>query len=108
MDKVEYLELARKNEDLIINAIKTFHPYFRTHFPDVITAQSAELACSIARSEIKSTTNKNPIDKFLSYNTNDVMSIANEVWFGMPESMESRNHPAFFLICDLAEGYDYV
>lgn len=35
-----------------------------------------------------------------------IVGLLNEVWFGMPESMDSREAPGFGILCDLcSEGY---
>lgn len=109
-DKAEFLTKARENEELMKMAIHSFHPYyvdpdFDTAFSGEITAQRAEDACAVVRREIKRQTTEDPIKQYLEYDADIIVSIANAVWFGMPESMESRNHPAFGIVCELAEGY---
>ena len=108
--KASYLDLARQNQELMKMAIHSFHPYyvdpdFGTAFSGEITAQRAEDACAVVRREIKRQTTEDPVKQYLEYDADVIVSIANAVWFGMPESMESRNHPAFGIVCELAEGY---
>lgn len=109
MNKEQYLEMAKENEDLMVRAIQEFHPYYAKadfihEFP--ITAKAAEVACEAIRGEIKQATLVDPVVRYKEYDANAIQMIANDVWFGMPESSSSRSHPAFYMICELAQGYE--
>lgn len=109
MNQQEYIEFAKKNEVEMISAIRVFHPYHRDlDRPNKITAKAAEAACETIRQEIRQETqyDTDPVTQYKQYDADAIVSIANAVWFGMPESFESRSHPAFGIICDLAEGYE--
>lgn len=100
-----YLSVARKNETLMIAAIREFHPYYATSYGGDITAPAAEAACAAVREQIKREVTEDPVVGYKQYQADKVMRIANEVWFGMPESSSVRNHSAFPVVCELAEGY---
>ena len=107
MNKTEYINFARKNEAEMKSAIYTFHPYFAegSNADYNISAPAAETACKVVRKQIKDETIESPIKQYLEYDADTIMSIANAVWFGMPESSSVRNHSAFAVVCELAEGY---
>lgn len=89
-----------------------FHPsskqYGKIKLP--ITAQCAEAACEDARKIIKGGIKQNPVDMFDVYlETKDIRmpTLLNEVWFGIPESMDAHSLLGFRVLCDLcSEGFD--
>lgn len=106
MNKEQFVEYAKENEKVMLDAIRTFHPFYcNGSIEGEITAKQAEIFLDGLRAEI-SREGKDPVAQFKKYDADIIQNIANQVWIGMPESMESRNHPAFNLICNLAEGYD--
>jgi len=102
----KYLEVARSNEDVMIAAIREFHPYYSNHRHNGnITAKAEEEACVIVRKQIKKEVTEDPVVGYRQYEADKIMRIAGEVWFGMPESSSIRNHTSFWVCCELAEGY---
>ena len=103
----KYIALARENESLMIAAIREFHPYYvaKAVYNEPITAPAAEAACAMIREQIKAEVTEDPVVGYKQYQADKVMRIANEVWYGMPESSSVRNHSAFAVVCELAEGY---
>jgi len=109
MNAQELIEYAKANEQAMVQAIKTFHPYYRDlDRLNRISAPKAEILCEEIRQEIKedSQFDTDPVAQYKMYNPDTIVQLANSVWFGMPESFESRSHPAFYTICNLAEGYE--
>ena len=102
-----YLSVARENEALMIASIREFHPYYvaKAVYNEFITAPAAELACAVVREQIKTEVTEDPVVGYKQYQADKVMRIANEVWYGIPESSSVRNHSAFDVVCELAEGY---
>lgn len=92
------------------NLTEQFHPFYRKSHKYPITAGNAEQACQGIREKIASAAqDEDPIDKLLKAKENrdhtTIMSIFNQVWFGMPESESVRYLPGFFQMCDLLADY---
>ncbi len=105
----KYLAFALDNEEVMIAAIREFHPYYAdsnySQSDYEITAQAAEAACQVIRSQITDSVKEDPVAAYKEYQADKIVGIANAVWFGMPESSSIRNHSAFPVVCELAEGY---
>lgn len=102
----EYLELLLNNFSQINYLVSQYHPYYQNKHFHKITANGAEHACEIVREEIRKE-NKEP-NLFESLKNKDCLEInriCNAVWFGMPESMESRYEPGFNVLCDLCSEF---
>ena len=107
MNKEEYVQFAKDNEELFIVAMEDFHPALNSrNKPMEISAQIAEIVCSEIREDIRKSTDSNPITEFQKFDAEIICDLANQVWFGIPESLSVRSHPAFNLVCDLAEGWE--
>lgn len=112
MNAEELVAYARQREDVLTQAIRDFHPVYHRQASDYqITAKAAEVACQDIRDELTSNAQidnrmEDPVVAFLRYDPDTLVAIANQTWFGMPESVEVRSHPGFFPICEVAEGYD--
>ena len=107
MIESEYVQFAKDNQELFITAIRDFHPAISSWNKSMkITAKSAEQACGEIRKDIEKSTDSNPIAEFKKFESDIICTLANQVWFGMPESVGVRSHPAFNLVCDLAEGWE--
>ena len=74
-----------------------------------ITAPMAEKACEGIRQDIASKPQVDPQVRFAEYLKNKdsrIVSLFNDVWFGMPESKSVRCEEGLFELCDLcSEGY---
>lgn len=99
----DWWRLVDENWDDLKNLIETFHPSKKNAPKMEITANRAELV----RQEICST-----IDELGDYESlknnrdNELLSIFNETYWGMPESVSCHDYPKFYLLCDLcSEGY---
>ena len=101
----KYLAFALDNEEVMIAAIREFHPYYAGRHDYAITASMAEAACAVVRKQIKAEVQEDPVAAYKEYRADKIVGIANAVWFGMPESSSVRNHSAFPVVCELAEGY---
>ena len=107
MNKEEYVQFAKDNEELFIVAMEDFHPALNSrNKPMEISAQIAEIVYSEIREDIRKSTDSNPITEFQKFDAEIICTLANQVWFGIPESRSCRSHPAFNLVCDLAEGWE--
>jgi hypothetical protein len=94
------------HRDQLLKLVDKYHPYFRIKHDHPISAPAAELACQQIRREIASETLQNPSDLFQQYLKNrdsSMVHLLNEVWFGMPESYESRWEPGFGVLCVLCD-----
>ncbi len=106
----EYWALVEANQDVLQDLIATYHPYYRRpHLDQHITASVAEEVCEAVRKQIQEEAQEDPQQQFrvmLSKRDSQVVDLFNAVWWGMPESMESRCAPGFGLLCDLcSEAY---
>ena len=106
--KEQYWELVNKHWDVLSNLISIYHPGYgkRNHYHK-ITAQRAENICEKIREEILDDWqigNECPVKIAEQHKINrsdQIVSIFNQTWFGMPESYEVRSEPGFGLLCDL-------
>ena len=104
MTQEEYLEFYDKYKENVLAIIREYHPYYRKKHTDVISAPGAEYGCEIAREQIRKE-NKEP-----DLETRDILAInkmCSDAWFGVPESMSSRELPGFFALCDLCSELPY-
>ena len=115
----EFWVLVEANKDDLQALIAKYHPiYMRVH-RGRITAPLAKRVCEAVRKDImedyqgkfleKTVSDKreDPQQKFrdmLNRKDPTIDGLFNEVWFGMPESMESRNAKGFDILCLLCEG----
>ena len=105
----EFWVLVEANEDDLQTLIAQYHPsYRRIHHKGKITAPMAEQVCEAIRKQVQGEEREiDPQQQFRSMlNRKDpsIDRLFNEVWFGMPESMESRNAKGFDILCLLCEG----
>ncbi len=108
-DLIEYTE---EYKVALVMGIKKFHPLYRddmTEYPT--TADKAEAILIPLRKEIKESyvsESKDPLallDKAVEEkDVAMIKKIASEVWRGMPESRDIRNHPSFFVVCDICDS----
>lgn len=89
----------------IKSIVMNFYPIGRKSSPDVgISAKGAEAACEVVRGEIAAK-GLDPATEFQeAYAAKDgprMVSLLNAAWFGMPESMSSRDVPGFHVLCNL-------
>lgn len=110
----EWWDLCRANADALRELVRGFHPAnFHPasvekadqvkRFP--ITAQAAEKLCEMIRQEIvKESSGTDPVgtfDLYLNHEDDRMPNLLNEVWFGLPESVEVRTVAGFGTLCDL-------
>ena len=73
-----------------------------------ISAGAAEAVCESIRREIAVEETKEPgvrFDRLLATKDREMVTLLNQVWFGLPESMDSRSLDGFGVLCDLcSEG----
>ena len=105
----EFWVLVEANKEDLQNLIAIYHPsYRRVHYKDKITAPKAEIVCEAIRKQVQQEEREtDPQQEFRSMlNRKDpaITGIFSEVWWGMPESMESRNAKGFDMLCSLCEG----
>jgi len=97
-----YLET---NKNSLLDLLATYHPYYNHQHNHKITALLAEKVAKGVRESIRELEQNDPQRRFENYfketNHEDMISLLNEVWFGMPESYESRNANGFDALCDL-------
>lgn len=105
----EYWELCNEHKDDLRALVSQFHPAYRRSNLMPITAYAPELICIEAREAIARKEQTDPIVEFnrmLESRSPDMPTLLNQVWFGIPESIEAHSLPAFHVLCDLcSEGY---
>jgi hypothetical protein len=109
MDKETFWQTVKQNQDDLIYLVKKYHPAYKHRHDIPITAQRAEYACEHIRKEIIDKYNGDPATQFNNYidqQSDKILNLLNDVWFGMPESESVRSEPGFFTLCDLCEGYE--
>lgn len=117
-DNASWWKSLDDNLDDIRSIVLRFYPIGRKSSPEVkISAAAAEAACEIAREQIAAKGLDPAVEFEQSYAGKDgprMASLLNAAWFGMPESMSSREVPGFGVFCDLCseshcvipEGHD--
>lgn len=91
----EWYKYAEDNRGALAVITASYHPHYRTpggtNLP--ITAHGAEAACIEIRKQIRDTSapsQRMPTLRLLNAikekNSNEILQILNEVWFGVPES----------------------
>lgn len=106
----EWWQLLEENKENMISLIKIYHPYWRNEHNHKISANKIERLCETIRENIAEETKENPThafeDAYLKKDGMKIAGILGEVWFGMPESFESREESGFGALCDLcSESY---
>jgi hypothetical protein len=106
MNTQEYLQLLEDNFTRIDRLVKYYHPYYQRVHHHVISASGAEQACELERKRIQKNSNEpNLYEALQNKDCVEINRICNAVWFGMPESMESRYEPGFSALCDLCSEF---
>ena len=105
----EFWVLVEANKKDLQNLIATYHSsYNRHHHKGKITAQIAKQVCGAIRKQIqqeeRETDPQQTFRAMLNRKDPSIIRIFNNVWWGMPESMESRNARGFDVLCLLCEG----
>lgn len=126
MEKQDWINVFKDHKNNLRNLVVKFHPSSKSQVlvadssvevPSTletaftITALTAEEACEIVRQKILSTRPHNPVLIFDAaandpIDTDQLIYLLNETWFGLPESASVRNLPGFYALCDLCEGID--
>ena len=128
MQKQEWVDQFTANKDKLRQLVEKFHPaslisvvlagegvdvlaaatHTAKQYP--ITAPGPEAACVKIREEIRE---ENPLSPVLRFDaaagnmdTDELVQLLNDTWFGMPESEAVREEPGFYELCDLCEGVD--
>jgi hypothetical protein len=112
--KDSWWSLFDANRDDLRAMVSAFHPnnqlvVWDDEFP--ITAKAAEAACEVVRRKIRKEDTEDPLAKFerLSLERSPEMDeFLSAVWFGIPESVQSRSVPGFFRLCDLCETAEFL
>ena len=110
--KVFWQEIDNNFGDLL-ELCRKYHPNYTQPYKVPEHMILAEKACESVRNEIRSKSdNEYPIRNMeIARSDRDVVklqSIANEIWFGMPESPSIRKEKGFFLLCDICSDAPIV
>lgn len=98
MNSTEYLKLVQDNRETLKHLVDTYHPFYKRVHHHHITAPGPEVVCALARKQIQEKNQEPDLD---SQDAVYLSEMFNEVWFGMPESIDSRCEQGFGLLCDL-------
>lgn len=109
MTNAEWWKMVDDNWEDLVNLIDKFHPncarFDPAEYP--ISAQRAENYCKTVREQ---TDTKQPVGAAVickeMRDAIPLITIFNETWFGVPESMASRGEPGFFVLCDCCSEYE--
>lgn len=100
-----FWEAVGEQWEALLNLCRTYHPYYRKKHAHKISAPMAEQACIGERKEIAAVTTADPVCEMerakQEGNVDLLIELANAIWFGMPESMVSREEEGFGLLCDI-------
>lgn len=105
--KEQYWLLVNEHWQVLSDLISTYHPGYGRKHNMVITANRAENLCQQIREDILDDwqiDDECPVKIAEQHKINrsdEIVSIFNQTWFGMPESYEVRSEPGFSLLCDL-------
>jgi len=117
IDQIDYPKTAGEwwalfdlHKQEMLDLTSSYHPWYRIPHPEhKITAGRAEVVRQVFATEFASDESECPEARFHRYATlrdSRMVELLNQVWFGMPESMESRDVIGFGVLCDLcSEGY---
>ncbi len=104
--KDEWWALVERFEEELRSLVKCWHPAshggYKKRMP--ITAQKAEALSLHYREEIKEDCSGEPVDGFNAYlrdKDERMVTLLNQTWFGIPESMDCWELVGFGLLCDL-------
>jgi len=93
MDTKEWLQQATDQKDLLLGFVRSWHPASNTCDDDIdlpITAEGAEQACNVIRTQIAATGLRNLTDEWNTAlskgDARGLYSLMNSAWFGVPES----------------------
>lgn len=95
--KKEWLEYARENAPVLTVLLENWHPINLANplkpterFYGSITAHDAESACALVRENIAAEETGDPTQRFqralLNDDVDEIYSLLNSAWFGVPES----------------------
>jgi len=107
----EWWALLEHHKEPLKDLTVQFHPVYRQmqRVEMRITAPLAERVCEGARRSISRECDEDPLvrfDRLLEEKSDEMVSLLNEVWFGMPESTDCWQYPVFGVLCNLcSEGY---
>jgi len=106
----EYWLLAEHHRENLQNLVVAYHPYYRRNHSDKsITATGAEIVCVKLRTQIAKRTQDDPqqlFKRYLQFKDARIADLLDEVWIGIPESIEVRGEPGFAVLCNLcSESY---
>lgn len=105
----EYWAVCTEWAGQLRSLVRSFHPVYGREWDWTITAPAAEAVCAAAREQIAVTADEDPVlkfDRLLAGRDPEMPLFLSQVWFGMPECMESREQPGFVVLCDLcSEGH---
>ena len=107
----EWWDLANKYREQLRSLVRNFHPLYIHSQKMPITAPAAEECCEVVREHIRNKTVDDPLecfDQFLAQKSNGMVTLLNQVWFGIPESMDAHSLPGFSLLCDLCSECDVL
>lgn len=111
MTKERWLEQVTSHGKELRELIADYHPAARiqrfTRDSMVITAPNAEAACENVRESIRNKETEDPLVKWdkavAEGNVEEIMSLLDGAWFGVPESTECWNIPGFSKAVDLLD-----
>lgn len=109
MNQKEWQKLFDDNYIQLKTLVEKFHPnrelnsqnYSEDKYP--ITAPAAEEMCEIWRKYVKT---QNFMELLKNGTAEQRLTVLNEAWLGMPESMVIRSEPGFFELCELCERWE--
>ena len=107
----EWWALVEYHRCILLDLIAVYHPEYRLDHDHKITARKAEVVrqgvvASIVEDNKLLPDPQRRFEKFLKEKNRDMSTLLNEVWWGMPESYESRGANGFGVLCDLcSEAY---
>lgn len=110
----EWWALCAARRDDLRKIVEHYHPRTRTPADTsghTITSPAAERVCELVRGRVA----EQPGDPLVLFDValgeraaDTMVALLNQSWFGLPESMESRSVPGFFVLCTLCEEAELV
>lgn len=104
MTRTQWWQLVLDNQAVLDTLIALYHPANGLTHRMPSSAPAAEEACKQVRKSY--TVKPNFQHAVTTRDAAGVFDMLNAAWYGLPESLESRQVPGFHVLCDLCSEYE--
>lgn len=109
-EQAAWLALAIQHQDLLVDFVAGYHPAAsrRAYIDMKITAWAAQAACVDVCAELRRTATVEPVAQLqaaiAARDINQIYTVLNSTWFGVPESRSCWEIPGFQEAVELLES----